>query len=221
MPEAEVMVYRFLRRAGASLFSFLATASLTHAQTDRGRIGVELNGGVYVAATSFGTHGVVRAKEGSAKAIGGAVTYRFGQNRSVGIGLAVNWVWDLSTHEVPTPACTGRCGPSTAQGGRSLLALASVTWQASGRLGAFSVTGGPGLKSYLNGGSINVCEGEPFCRDRGYFSESLTDLAGQLSVGWRPSTSSRLGLRVSDVMSRYKTGRMQHDLLFLLTLHVL
>lgn len=198
----------------------VSIVTVAEPQPLRGALGVELNGGAYIPAAPFGTFGMAAGKEQSAKTIGGTVTYRFARQQQLGIGATANWVWGLATRIAPTAACTDNCNPGSIAGGRSLLALVIVDWQPTTPIGPLSLTGGAGFKSYLNGGAISACDNQ-FCYDSGYFAGSLTNLAGQLSLGWRPGKRFPVGLRATDVVSRYKTGRVQHNLLFLLTLRPL
>lgn len=190
------------------------------AQPVRSSVAIDLNGGAYVPAAPFGTFGFATGEEEAAQTLGAAVRYRFGRKQEFSAGISVNWVWGLATRVVPTDGCTGACAPSRIEGGRNLLAFATVTWEQATGIGVLSPFGGVGAKSYRNGDGISACDNQ-FCYDTTYFQESLTDLAGEVGLGWRPRGISFVGIRISDVVSRYKTGRLQHNFLLLLTLHPL
>jgi hypothetical protein len=190
------------------------------AQRSGAPIGLEINGGTYVPVTSLGAFGFASAKERVAPTVGAEILYHLRQNRAFGVGVAAAWTWSIENEVRPTSSCTGPCVVSRQRGGRSLVGLVVLAWPVSSPIGLFALTGGAGFKSYENGGAISACDNQ-YCYDSGYFLGSSTSVAGQLGFTWRPRRDGRLGLRLTDVVSRYRTGHFQHDFLVLLSLRLL
>lgn len=188
------------------------------AQPNRKPIQVSVWAGVYSPLTEFGVVGVAHGEETAAPSVGIALAHDFGGRLS--LATSVTWVRGVDTRVRPTPACTQRCQPGTISGGRVAIGLATLSWRLPTPVGLFSLDGGLGFKAYRNGDAISACD-DQFCFDAGAFQESLTNVAGQIGVGWRLRETLPLGLRLMDVVSRYKTGRQQHDILLLLELRLL